>query len=354
MQRLKTLGLASALVLVLSAIMATQALATAPEFILPAGGSFPVHFTDTSGESVLETVSKTTIKCTKGKSTGSLLTGKAGSIDMLFEECSSLGSKCNSTGSSAGMILANGDFVAVLGSLAPVEPALFVESIEAHIECELLSAKVKGNFLILIAPDEEFTELFRPLLLQKSGTPSHTTFWDALGEEHTLLETSISGGKYEDSGYGLAKNEMTLEGEVEVRTGTLAETDPVTTMRTGGTAGGTTTCAFTAIFQTCTISVENTSGGEIEISGQEVSETVGGRHLKESYIRQLSPTDQCSSPGFFYKGTELLAGTHCVAELQLVRAVPTLPAELRGGYYVRARQAGLHVGGSTVLTSAIG
>jgi hypothetical protein len=230
-----------------------------------------------------------------------------------------------------------------------------VEPKELHIECELLSAVVKGSFLILVTPDEQFAELWSPLLLQKSGTPLHTTYWDSSGkEQHALLQATINGGKAEDSGYGLTKYEITLEHEIEVRTGSLAETNPVTTKRTGGTAGGTTTCAFTAINQTCTIAVENTSGGEIEISGQEVSETVGGRHLQESFVRQLAPANQCSSPGYFYKGTELLAGTHCTVELELVRAVPALPAELRGGYFARARSAGLHVGGSTMLTTAIG
>jgi hypothetical protein len=346
--------LASVTVVALGATMAVTATASTPEFIL-SEGSYPVSITGTSGETVFETVAKTAIKCKKGKGKGEISGAKEGKLHIVLEECTSSGVKCNSTGSGAGIILTEGPFKLVLGDLTPVIPALFVEPKELHAECApFVTAVIKGTLLSLLTPNEHFTDLWEPLIDQKSGTPLVTTYWDSSGkQQHALLQASINSGGFEDAGLGVTKFEATLGKEVEIRTGPLTETTIVSLKRNGGTAGGTSTCDFTAINQTCALTVENISAAEIEISGQEVFERVGSNHLKESYVKFLKPTNECYAPGYFYKGTQLLSNTRCNVELELTRAVPTLPQELRGGYAVKVRQAGLNVAGGTMITSAV-
>jgi hypothetical protein len=334
MKRLIRLSAAWVVVLILGMIAgASTSIASAPEFVLQEG-SFPVTFTGSSGSAVLETVGKTLIKCSRSKSKGELTGSKAGSLDISFEECSSETAKCKSTGSGAGVILTEGSAKVVLTNLLPVGAGFLAEPKEYSIECEsLTSAKVKGAFLVPLQADLTQT-LLESLLVQKAGKPLFTSYWDSAGKEHTtLLQASIKGGAFEEAAYGATSPQFTFAKEVELRTGELTEANLVKTTKFGGTAGGgASLCEFTAINQTCEVAVENISTETLQVISQNIFETVSNVHYFGRYIKFVSIGGECKSSGWITLGTVLPAGTSCNVKLELTRAIPALPSEVKGSY----------------------
>jgi outer membrane lipoprotein SlyB len=137
-----------------SAATASSALA-APEF-KPATAQ---KFTDTSGESKLESTSHTTITCTASTSVGEITGAKTvGGVVVKFTGCKQGTPNCQSTGAATGEIITN----TLTGSLtgteaAPTETLSGPENAEKHKEfvkfkCGTVAVAVTGEVTGVVKP----------------------------------------------------------------------------------------------------------------------------------------------------------------------------------------------------------
>jgi hypothetical protein len=212
MQRRKIAGMALLAMFALFAIASASASAANPTVTLLSGETFPVTFEGTSGKGTLETVKKTTVKCSAGTSKGTILENKTGETTIIFTGCESSGFKCETTGAGSGEIITSGTTLLVFDSLTTLGVAQLLTVKETVFECtSLVKIKVKGSLLLLITPINTETTKFELIVKQTAGKPSDKAYWNnSTGkEEAPLLLSSINGGAFEESADESAENKIT-------------------------------------------------------------------------------------------------------------------------------------------------
>jgi hypothetical protein len=112
MKGIRSLALAGATTVVLSAAIASSAAAAPPEWV----GPFPTPFTSKSGVTTLETVKKAVIRCTSDVGGGEVTGPNTATIKITFSGCElvTLGLVCNTVGVPPGEIVTT-TLVATLG-----------------------------------------------------------------------------------------------------------------------------------------------------------------------------------------------------------------------------------------------
>lgn len=217
MQRRKIVGLTVVALFALFAIASATASAALPSVTLLPGEKFPVAFEGKSGKGILETVKGTTVKCSSGKSSGSIEGEKTGKTTITFEGCESSGFKCNTTGKGSGIIETSGTTTLVFDSLSPLGVALLLAVNETTFECTaLVKVKVKGNILLLVKPLGEEVTSFELIVTQSKGVPGDTKYFEGGVEKHPTLLSSIDGGAFENSADESTENKITTAKMVKI------------------------------------------------------------------------------------------------------------------------------------------
>ncbi len=216
MRRLKILGLALMAVFALSVVASASASAEELSFLPEPTAANPVTLEGTSGKGTLETVGKSTVTCTSVTSLASLTGLKVGTYHLHFKGCKSSGAPCNSVGDEKEVILALGKTKLVYDKVTEgLAAAILLEQEELHFTCTLGPIKVlvlvRGNLLGLIKPINVLTKTLELVVEQEKGKPKETKYWETeTGEPKTAkLETNVNETKFEESGDGSEKNEIT-------------------------------------------------------------------------------------------------------------------------------------------------
>lgn len=202
----------------------------APEL---AASKYPLTFTTTNGESLLETAAGRLVKCKASKGEGEISsTTELKNIVVKFTGCkgkiSTLEGPCKSSGAAAEEIVTN----KIKGS--PVylnkskkEAGLVAEPQEAgalyaEFKCESIvteTVKVKGTTLAALTPINKGTTLFTLLAKQEKGKPNPSLYENEEGEKVKVKQETKGEGfvvfGYEESALESTQT-MTTAGEVEV------------------------------------------------------------------------------------------------------------------------------------------
>jgi hypothetical protein len=167
---------------------------------------FPYHLTGLSGKGALETVGGGKVTSTANHVLALVLNATLFDLHLEFLGSESLGSKCNTKGNAAGVILLN-----LLGHLGLADPGnhpavLLLVPTGFEFECAggLIKTKVRGSVIGLITKpaigvaSEEETLTFE----QAKGVQKHTEF---LLPENVLMtnqiqESAINSTTFEQSG----------------------------------------------------------------------------------------------------------------------------------------------------------
>jgi hypothetical protein len=257
MKRIKIIGLVLVAVFALSALATTWASAAAPEFgkcVAKAGGKYataacttevagktkfewtPTHenagkknITFTSAMkagnvATLETKAGSKVTCTAEKTTGGEYTGlkTVGNVNVQFNGCTSSGLKCNSTNPLGGpeeiktKTLEGELGVEKKGATKVADKiGLDLKAVGggnvAEFECGGVKIIVKGSVIHNVKTNKmqaTAAEIFK----QKAGKQTPEMFE---GQPKDILETSIAGGKFEQSGQEI-EAEVTNEEQIEV------------------------------------------------------------------------------------------------------------------------------------------
>lgn len=186
---------------VLSAAATAQASAEPPEF----SGPFPKAFTSTGKRSILQTASKVKVTCKADVTAGEITAAKAGEISTRFTGCEASGSPCASPEAAEGEIATslldlelgylNKAAKEVGVDLAAVAPAPF-----AVFSCGSLEATVTGSVIGRINPVNRVKRPPSRFTLRFGQSGGRQKAVKLEGEPQDVLETSLSGGPYEQSG----------------------------------------------------------------------------------------------------------------------------------------------------------
>lgn len=159
------------------------------------------NWTGTTGRVKLETVGKTSISCTSATSSGEIAKAHEGTFSFDLKECTGpLGSKCNSRGDAAGIILLTGNFDLVRDFWTEAVGALLLLFTEAHVECGISSVTLKGDVVAPIGPGDETTTKYTLTLKEAGGVQGEVRYYNE-GEEVVTPSApflaSINGGAFE-------------------------------------------------------------------------------------------------------------------------------------------------------------
>jgi hypothetical protein len=208
MQRIKTAGLALLAILALTAITATTASAeTKPEF----GGKQPASVTskNVSGTEAkfFQKEGLATITCKSYTDSGTIITKKQGTFDILFLECTApLAGKCTGLNDTTkGSILALGTFHLRYIAQTPTKDVGIAFLIKpVHFECEKLVelVEVRGCVVGLITPINIKTKT--TIITLHGNQKGQNDFTQILNEGGTVnepckLESEFNGGSFRQS-----------------------------------------------------------------------------------------------------------------------------------------------------------
>jgi hypothetical protein len=213
-------------VFAISAIASASASAALPELVNKEGKAL-VKKKDKSNNvkgniAVLETIGGSKVEC-KSVSDVSEITGtKTDTTTVTFDECTAFGETCQNKGGTAGIIKTvllasklryiNGKKAVGL-VLKPKTGELFVE-----FECSGIVIKVRGSVIGVITPINTFVAPPGPFTLtftQAAGVQVPTEYEEGTKKVKDVLETSINGGAYEQSGESSTDEEF-LEEEAKI------------------------------------------------------------------------------------------------------------------------------------------
>jgi hypothetical protein len=228
MTRIRLLGVSLMAVFAIFALTASMASAEEEKTkMLPAAG---VSFTSKQvGEGVLEQKEGTfTVKCKKGKGSGTIETANLGKYTTLFEECKdSAGGKCTGASDAVETILNKGLFhfwlaLELLNGKNTLVGALAFLPEELHFTCVDLGVNVlvlvNGCVAALATPLNELTTVTKDVFAQTGGVqliikvlPAGSTV-----EEECKLLSAVGAGAFKQSGLkGEAENENFKVGETK-------------------------------------------------------------------------------------------------------------------------------------------
>lgn len=201
MRRIRIAGLCLVATVALSAAAAAQASAELPEF----SGPYPKAFTSTGKRSILQTAGDVKVRCKADATAGEITGGRAGSINVTFTGCEAAGSPCTSPEAAEGEISTSG-LSLELGylnkaakevgvDLAAVAPAPF-----AVFSCGSLEATVTGSVIGRINPVNKVKRPPSRFTLRFSQSGGRQKAIKLEGEPQDVLEASLAGGPYEQSG----------------------------------------------------------------------------------------------------------------------------------------------------------
>jgi hypothetical protein len=171
-------------------------------------GAGKTKFETKGGVGVLTSISDETVECKTESSTGEFFEGnnkEAGNMKVKFNECESLNLTCSTPGAKAGELVTN-NVEALVGwenkakkktalELYPahsVATALFIE-----FECAGLVVKVKGKVLVPIKNDKMTSS--ETLKYKDTKGKQKPEKWEESSEK-IILESSFKGGSYEQAG----------------------------------------------------------------------------------------------------------------------------------------------------------
>lgn len=211
-------------VFAISAIASASASAALPELVNNKGKALvKKQDTSTDGAATLETVGGSKVTCKASSDTSEITGLKTDTVTVTFTGCEAFEETCQSAGQAAGTIKTNllaSKLAYINGKtevgvvLKPKEAGgLFVE-----FECSGIKIKVKGSVIgvitpinMFVAPPGHFTLTFT----QAKGVQVPTEYESGTKQVKDVLETSINGGAYEQSGEGTTSEEF-LEEEAKI------------------------------------------------------------------------------------------------------------------------------------------
>jgi hypothetical protein len=242
MRRIKIVGLSLVVVLAVAAFAASSALAAAPEFgrcVAKAGGKYAsaACTTEVAGKTKfewepgpgpnnkftsaikvgtvakLETVGKQVIECTGETSGGEIKNAKeVAKVVAKFTGCTAIGQKCESEGAAAGEIVTNAlggpigveklGETAAKNKLAEDLQGENAEKLVATFKCAGLPIIVRGSVLHPIKSNKMVNTAVEKFAATK-GKQKPEKF---VGEPKDVLESSLAGGAFEQSGQTITAN----------------------------------------------------------------------------------------------------------------------------------------------------
>jgi hypothetical protein len=198
MKRIRIVGLALVAMFAFSALVASAAQAAAPEFTVHPD---KITKSTTTATYTLETVGGSKVTCKAQSNEGEIETAKTGFATITFTGCETtviIKVKCETKGAATGEVKTNKllTTLGVSGSTTAIKLAPEGE-LFAELECAGAAIKVKGAVVCPITPVGGGTHTsFSLACAQTKGVQSLTSFEGVAAN----LETSISGGTYEQSG----------------------------------------------------------------------------------------------------------------------------------------------------------
>jgi hypothetical protein len=193
------MGLAVALVI--SVASASSAFGAVPKFV-PGSGTMTVA----SGIGHLETVGGNKVVCSKDTGSGTITSATEGTFKVAFESCESEGfikAKCTSSGKASGTIATEGKFK--LRRETKGGPAVIkFEPIETKFSCSIISVAVKGTLACPVSPTNKKVKTTEHYTVTCAGEKGKAKIKSVeneaeTGTEAVKLETSVSGGAFEES-----------------------------------------------------------------------------------------------------------------------------------------------------------
>lgn len=204
-------GLCLVTVFAVCAAVAASASAALPEFT----GPFPKTFTSKSKASVLETVGKTKVKCTADTNAGEITGPKSDLVTVRFTGCVALKFQCGTPGAAPGEIV-TGVLTSMLGyiNIEKKEVGIDLSNPAGALITEFfcggnLRVVVRGSVIGRVTPVNKIVkppQHFTLKLGQAKGKQKITKFQ---GEPVDVLESSVNGGPFEESGLN-STDELTL------------------------------------------------------------------------------------------------------------------------------------------------
>lgn len=211
------IGLALVSVCALSAIAASAASATLPEFS-PASG---VKLEGTSGTGLLETVAGTKVTCTANKDSGEITAAKeVTKVHVTFTGCTSGGFECKSTKATKNGELATEELKATLGYISAANKEVGIDFkpvgtkfIEFSCVGGIVEVKVTGSVICPVTPVNKLSKTFTVACKQEKGKQKPESF--EKGEPDVLVTQIALGAKEQSGEETTATVTATPEGEIK-------------------------------------------------------------------------------------------------------------------------------------------
>lgn len=221
MRFIKMFGLAAIAAVAAMAVVGAASASAAAQYLQ--GGSplnHSVAFTGTSGAGTLQTVGGTKVTCTADDASGKLLNSTEDEAEVTFLGCKGpLGASCTSSGQATGVILTKtlkSELVNLVGGgvgvlLTPKEAG----GLFAEFSCLGVGVKVKGSVVGVVTP-VGVEQKTGTLTFKQSGGKQSPSQYELNGSlKSSKLETSVSGGAFEESGEETTES-LTFAEAVEV------------------------------------------------------------------------------------------------------------------------------------------
>jgi len=179
------------------------------------GGAVKNKFTSKEGATAFESVSGSKITCKSSVDTAEYVGESEDRETITFSGCEALGEKCTTAGLPAGEIQTK-----LLRSLYgfikhPADVGVSLEpatgTVWAEFSCGKPFVVIRGSVIAPVTPVSKMTKTFKETFAQTGGHQEPESFEGAAKD---VLETSIAGGAYEQTGFSstdTVKNEEKLE-----------------------------------------------------------------------------------------------------------------------------------------------
>jgi hypothetical protein len=200
MKHFKHAGLAAVAVLALGAIGASTASAALPEFV----PGPPSGMESTIKKVKFQTVGGTLVTCKHGADGGSMTGPKTLSMKLFLFECSIPGALCTTAGKPVGEI----ETSSLLGTLGYIKKPMKTVGLDLAsglapfmvFECGATPFVVEGSVIGRISPVNVPRKGGEPFQLKFAQTAGHQKPMSFEGEPIDVLQTSIGGAPFEESG----------------------------------------------------------------------------------------------------------------------------------------------------------
>jgi hypothetical protein len=168
-----------------------------PEVVLGEGELFPVTIESSAPVKVKISDSIEPITCEGVKSSGSITGAKALSLTLELKECEThAGSKCNTTGSEAGLVILSASASPVYIKKAENQVGMLLTLNATAFTCGTKTVKARGTIVNPVTPINTITsELGLAFTGNGEGTPTYTGYEGEKGEAETVkLEVNYGSG----------------------------------------------------------------------------------------------------------------------------------------------------------------